>query len=82
MGQNAGTMTGLPVRQRVSPELRPRNKKIMRRPEEQKERFPVRFGSSPKEGHAAAMEEYQDFKAAGMLAQWRERWKYLLKVNL
>lgn len=74
-------MTGLPVRQRVSPEPRPRYTKIMRRPEEQKERFPSRPGQAPKEGHAAAMEEYRYFKAAGMLREWRERWRHVLNLN-
>lgn len=27
------------------------------------------------EGMAAALEEYRLFKAAGMLKQWRERWR-------
>ncbi len=71
-------MTGLPVRQRVSPEVRPRYTKIMRRPEEERERFPSRPGQRSKEGIDAALEEYQDFKAAGMLQQWRERWRYVL----
>jgi|GEM_PF-3386348 len=29
-------------------------------------------------GHAAAMEEYRHFKAAGMLSEWRARWKSVL----
>ena len=74
-------MTGLPVRQRVSPEPRPRYTKIMRRPEEERERFPCRLGQRPKEGVEAALEEYQDFKEAGMLRQWRERWRGCLLLD-
>ena len=29
-------------------------------------------------GSAAAMEEYRYFKAAGMLSEWRARWKSVL----
>ena len=33
----------------------------------------------PTEGMAAALQEYRTFKAAGMLAQWRERWRHILQ---
>lgn len=32
----------------------------------------------PQAGMAAALEEYRAFKAAGMLNQWRERWRHVL----
>ena len=32
-------------------------------------------------GIAAALEEYADFKAAGMEAAWRERWRHILKYG-
>jgi hypothetical protein len=32
-------------------------------------------------GHAAAMEEYRHFKAAGMLAEWRRRWRDVLNPD-
>lgn len=32
----------------------------------------------PQTGMGAALEEYQAFKAAGMLKQWRERWRHIL----
>ena len=33
----------------------------------------------PRFGLDAALEEWGAFKAAGMLAQWRERWRHILK---
>ena len=32
-------------------------------------------------GIVAALEEYADFKAAGMEAAWRDRWRYVLKCG-
>lgn len=32
-------------------------------------------------GHAAAMAEYKIFKGAGMLAEWRERWRHVLNLR-
>ena len=33
----------------------------------------------PRFGLEAALEEWAAFNAAGMLAQWRERWRHVLK---
>ena len=39
---------------------------------------PVRPRHMAQGGVEAALEEYRDFKAAGMLDVWRERWKMVL----
>ena len=40
---------------------------------------PFRPGHQAQGGVEAALEEYRDFKAAGMLSAWRERWKNVLR---
>lgn len=32
-------------------------------------------------GHAAAMAEYKTYKNAGLLQEWRERWRHVLNLR-
>jgi hypothetical protein len=59
-------------------------KKVKRRPRQVKpeECGKPAFREKPKRprfGLDAALEEWTAFNAAGMLAQWRERWRHVLK---
>lgn len=59
--------------------MEPTERKIFNRLEEEAAfPLPQRPVFHPKVGVAAAMEEYRHFKAAGMLVQWRERWRHVL----
>lgn len=39
---------------------------------------PPRLSPRSCEGIDAALDEYRDFRVAGMLTQWYERWRYVL----
>ena len=74
--QGGGQTTGAQKRTRLNGPKRKRHYAALKEATNQpaKTRKPQR----PLIGMAAALSEHKDFKAAGMLEQWRERWRHVL----
>lgn len=74
-------MKAFPSGQKERPKQKPHHLRMYAPHPHEVEDIKPRRPSGSLTGHAAAMEEYRHFKAAGMLAEWRARWRDVLAAK-